>query len=684
MDLTSVYERNRLEELTAPPLVTQIQDAMKAAGIHPAPNDFILDGTIHRFPTGKDRTTGPNSGAGFYVLRQYGPVTVGTFGDWRNPDGWIHKFHSNPGRALTSMERLQIEQEQRLMEERLMQEREKEQREARERAIKEWKAATAAHTHAYLTKKGVQPWGTRVDCCSYLLVPVFVQGELSSLQHIDREGNKRFMSGGATKGGYYFLDTTQDGPVYICEGFATAASVREALDSATVVCAFNAGNLESVGRYIRSREEFIGRPLVYVADNDENGVGQKAAQKAAEATRGKVIIPPQIGDANDYAQAGGDLRALLLEGRKKQWLIHESEFTAAPAPLRWLIKYHIQRGALHMIFGPSGAGKTFLVLDWIMRIAAGMETWQHYKVRSGPVVYLAGEGHQGLRARIEAWKRHHEVFEEIPMWISRSGVDLDKVEGLSEVIEEIDSIGVKPACVVVDTLHRFLSGDENKAQDTRAMLKSCAVLQERYGAAVILVHHTGISLDAKGRARGSSSWKGALEMEFSVEKKPRDKADFYGTDPERLILKNTKSKDGQPLAERELVISPYTLTDWTDEDGVPTKTAVLMTEGEWQERHKETPPEPVAAQHVTEQGETEPCVDFDRVEEIALKALQSAALGTENGVTQKEWSKVFYSMAEVGDITPTWRKRFQRARESLMTNGKVIYDGENYFSSIMW
>jgi putative DNA primase/helicase len=73
-----------------------------------------------------------------------------------------------------------------------------------------------------------------------------------------------------------------------------------------------------------------------------------------------------------------------------------------------------------------------------------------------------------------------------------------------------------PEIIVVDTLHRFLDGDENSAADAKSMLDACAALINEFGASVILVHHTGVNAEAQHRARGSSAWRGALDVEISV------------------------------------------------------------------------------------------------------------------------------------------------------------------------
>ena len=85
-------------------------------------------------------------------------------------------------------------------------------------------------------------------------------------------------------------------------------------------------------------------------------------------------MPPDHGDANYYAQAGGDLLALLTPPAN-DWLVKADDFSAAPSPVSWLVKKWVQADALVMVHGPSGGGKTFVVLDWVLHLAASKTEW---------------------------------------------------------------------------------------------------------------------------------------------------------------------------------------------------------------------------------------------------------------------------------------------------------------------
>jgi len=197
------------------------------------------------------------------------------------------------------------------------------------------------------------------------------------------------------------------------------------------------------------------------------------------------------------------------------------EFLKGEVAIPWLIDGWIQESCLMMVHGPSASGKTFLVLDWCLRLSATeMESrnWCGHEVKACQVLYLVGEGQTGLRSRIEAWRQHHRVREN-NLYVLSKADDLDQREVVESLIEEVRHLGMYPGLIVVDTLNRYFSGDENSARDARKMIGACSQLMETFGCTVVLVHHTGLAADVQHRARGSSAWRGALDIEVSVKPK---------------------------------------------------------------------------------------------------------------------------------------------------------------------
>lgn len=540
-----------------PPEV-QLRDAMIDAGITP-PDDVYLDGKIHRFRSG---TNGKASGdkTGWYVA--FGDnVPAGRFGCWRA--GIEATWVADVGRDLTTAEKMA--HTRRMADARAA--REAEQKRSQEVASSVvdaiWsEAGTASSGHPYLSRKGINAHGARVTGDGRLIVPLYDQhGELSSLQYIDSEGGKRYHQGGAVQGRFWSIGASdQPGPVYLAEGFATAASIHEVTGRPCFI-AYSASNLVPVAE-ILSKDY---ADLIVVADNDESGTGRNYADQCAAKFGCTVIIPPIQGDANDYLQAGHDLAA-LLKPVQDEWLVSADDFSQQPAPISWLIKNHIQRDALIMVHGPSGGGKTFVVLDMCLRMAAGITDWCGHRVAPATVVYLAGEGHHGLRGRIAGWKHQHGV-NGLDMWLSRSGLDLNTAEGYQRTVKALRSLRSRPELIVIDTLHRFLSGDENSAQDAKTMLDACAELQREFCCSVLLVHHTGVSDEAQHRARGSSAWRGALDIEISIVPAKND-------NPMEVVQR--KSKDAELAAPVYGELQSVSIPGWIDEDGDQVTSAVFI------------------------------------------------------------------------------------------------------------
>lgn len=540
----------------------QLRDAMLGVGIKP-PEVIHLDGKLHRFNSGT-KGEGGHDKPGWYIVFSDG-VPAGRFGCWRS--GVELTWKAEIGRSLTVAE--EMAQSRRLAEAKAQ--RDADQKKSREVAANTvdliWSQAGAASPeHPYLQRKGIKAHGARITGDGRLMVPLYnSDGELTSIQYIAGDGDKKYHPGGATGSMFWMLGTLDDADtLYIAEGFATAATISEVTGKPCAV-AYSASNLVPVTGILKESHPTLD--ICIVADHDASGVGQRYAEQASAKYGVRMITPPILGDANDYVHAGHDL-ALLLKppAPVTDYLIHADGFSDQPAPIAWLVKHWIQDKALVMVHGPSGGGKTFVTLDWMLHIASGKADWFGHKVRPGNMVYLAGEGHHGLRSRIAAWK-HKNSVSNLNMWVSKSGLDLNTPEGYLKVVEAIRALKIKPDVITVDTLHRFMAGDENSAQDAKTMLDACAALMQEFGCTVILVHHTGVSEEAQHRARGSSAWRGALDIEISVIPAKGDKS---------IEIVQRKSKDAEMAAPVYVDLESVAIPGWFDEDGEAVTSAVVI------------------------------------------------------------------------------------------------------------
>jgi phage/plasmid primase-like uncharacterized protein len=549
------------EKLVAPP-ETQLIDAMRAAGLEP-PEEIHFDGKIHRFRSGTKGSPGHGDKPGWYLVFGDG-IPAGRFGCWRA--GMEVTWRADIGRKLTQTE--EMSHAKRLAEAKALRDAalERQHQVASDTVEKIWTGAQAAlPDHPYLAKKGIQTHGARATGDGRLVLPLYdSDGTLATLQYIDHEGGKLYHPGGQTGGKFWMVGSLDEpGTLFVAEGFATAATIHETTDRPVVV-AYSASNLVPVTGTLR---EMYGatQDIVIVADHDQSGVGQRYAEQASAKYGARMVMPPILGDANDYAQAGHDLAGLLMP-IKDDWLIPADDFCAQPSPISWLVKRWIQSQALVMVHGPSGGGKTFVVLDWCLRMASGIEDWAGHKVRQGNVVYLAGEGHHGLRGRVAAWKHHHKAGK-LAMWLSKDGCDLNTPTGYLKVVEQVRMLKDRPSVIVVDTLHRFLQGDENSAQDAKTMLDACNALMQEFNCSVILVHHTGVSDEAQHRARGSSAWRGALDIEISI---------VPGKENVPMQIVQRKSKDAELAETIHVELQQVSIPGWRDEDNQQVTSAVII------------------------------------------------------------------------------------------------------------
>ena len=104
---------------------------------------------------------------------------------------------------------------------------------------------------------------------------------------------------------------------------------------------------------------------------------------------------------------------------------------------QFLVEAMIEERSLALVFGRPASGKSFFAVDVAASISTG-EPFQGLKVQKGDVVYIAGEGHRGLRRRFDAWAKHHEINpKDIRVMISRSAVNYRDEDAAKELEEEL-------------------------------------------------------------------------------------------------------------------------------------------------------------------------------------------------------------------------------------------------------
>jgi len=196
------------------------------------------------------------------------------------------------------------------------------------------------------------------------------------------------------------------------------------------------------------------------------------------------------------------LDSLLEKGRTSSWYAANE----AP-PIDWIIDRAIESGAMAMIYGDSGIGKTFLAMHLAVSVGSG-KSWYGRQCKKRKVLYLDAENGEGLihdrSQMIDPDGDADVTYYSFPELV----LDPEGLELLRALIEETGA-----ELVILDPLMNFMVGDENSVESVRPQIRGLRQLAEQTGCATVLVHHENRS----GGYRGSSGFKDLMTLQLHIK-----------------------------------------------------------------------------------------------------------------------------------------------------------------------
>ena len=222
-------------------------------------------------------------------------------------------------------------------------------------------------------------------------------------------------------------------------------------------------------------------------------------------------------------------------------------------------------GTVGALVAQGGAGKSWIALELAMAVAGGPDLLEIGVDTTGPVLYLPAEDPElALRHRLfaaapqfddAAREQLAETLEIVPLM--GQAVDL-MVPAWSEAITRMVE---GKRLVVVDTLRRFHSGDENSASDMARLLGVMEAICGATGASLLFLHHTGKSAALNGgggqqqASRGSSVLVdnvrgGQLNLIGMTEAEAKGYEIDLSTRRNYIKLVQAKANFGPPIADR--------------------------------------------------------------------------------------------------------------------------------------
>ena len=272
-----------------------------------------------------------------------------------------------------------------------------------------------------------------------------------------------------------------------------------------------------------------------------------------------------------------------------------------------------------------------------------------------PVIYIAGEGYNGLKRRWSAWEKHFGLsLQDAPLFVSSAPVaflDSQAAAVVAAKVREVAETHGNPALIIIDTLARnFGDGDENSTKDMNAFVAAIDDLRREFAATALIVHHSGHS--DKNRGRGAMSLKGALDAEFKVS-----------TTGDLMAITATKMKDAplpDPIMRKFISVE----LGWGKSGEMLTSAVLVPTQDKPAKRQANLSQNELVALRAYEQAVRHNSDAFRGEGPILLSA--------------DLWRKHF-DLNTALDNADTRRKTFKRVRDGLLEKHCIIQPQQGFY-----
>ena len=505
------------------------------------------------------------------------------------------------------------------------------------------------------------------------------------------------------------LQAVADGRViYICEGEKAADALCSLGVVATTSHAGAGGWNPDLNQY------FTGANVVIVPDNDIAGWGY--AHKIVESLIGtgstksiRVLDLPHLSHKEDafewvnkYAQDRTTLAQIakacpVVESTdqvqtpqrlqelsqdqinhsnldnpfKKPKVLIESWDSIKDEPVEYLVQSIIPKKAFVALYAPPSSWKSFIALDLAEAISTGRD-WMGYKIpKKGAVLFISGEGHGGMGARVKACKIQNNSPDGANLYIIRAQLNLrsspedfaELVNAINALIAEIDE---PLELIILDTLMRMAGGEfnESSSEDMGGFITQTGNLQELFECALLVIHHTGKDI-SKG-LRGHSSLLGGCDTVLEIV---RQDSVINSADPSVIgnaILKVSKQKDGADSIEVGIEVVLVEIGTSTLGFEITTSLAI---------RHN---PDIAGANSKASKNNAGFGLNQRLEMDSLMKAIKAKGAYREVdgisrfGVSLDDWRDEFWSMKGCTDEDKvSFRKAWMRARERLVATNKL-------------
>lgn len=338
----------------------------------------------------------------------------------------------------------------------------------------------------------------------------------------------RFSFTKGVKPGLFNEDDAKKSVIFLLEGETDTMRLWQELHNEDANTTTGVVGLSGINTWSKDLAEQLSdvTSVFVVLDNDDYMIQPQIdeAWRNIRADLGpkarRLRLPEGVKDVCEFFDVY-DLETLRLIATKSS--TRKSRYTPLdlrqpPPPPNWLVEGLISKGDVTLIVGPSGIGKSWLTLGLATAVAEGHPEFLGLPVLAhGNVLYADQEN----PLDVVLHRLHQLGLEDTGMgrlrylWNCGVRLDNDPVKFMDEAID------FDPVLIVLDSLTRLHTQDENNAGAMAALLNdSIQPLARATGAAVLLIHHD----NKVGTPRGSSdimaSVDAALQASSAGEANP--------------------------------------------------------------------------------------------------------------------------------------------------------------------
>ena len=412
--------------------------------------------------------------------------------------------------------------------------------------------------------------------------------------------------------------------------------------------------------------------FVHQLGGTKEALADKAKNSKVLAHEDVILIPKRLREpVPDPFLTHANEPKLEQQSSTRRKLLVESWDSIKDEPVEWLVDSIIPKKAFVALYAPPASWKSFISLDLAEAIATGRD-WMGYKIpKKGAVLYICGEGHGGMGARVKACKIQNKSPDGANLYIIRAQLNLrsspeDFAELLNAINELIAEIDEPIELIILDTLMRMSGGgfNENSSEDMGAFITQAGKLQEIFECALMVIHHSG--KDVTKGLRGHSSLLGAVDTELEIQRLDSVINSADSSVVGSAILTVSKQKDGADSIQ--IGIEVVLVEIGTSDLGFEITTSLAI-------RHNQeiAGSNPKGRKNNAGNGENQRLEMDSLMKVIKAKGSYREVDGTSRfGVSLDDWKAEFWSMKGcTEEDKPTFKKAWLRARERLVAVNKV-------------